>query len=90
MTPDSKSKRIGPGDPDGTTALFGQRFHTCIALTYFGLGLNFATTFAYWFPEYLSARAAISLLTFFAGCIWIILLWRRDSRPNKSDAFETK
>ena len=47
---------------------------------YFGLGLVFATTFARSFPEYPTFRAAISLLTFFAGWAWLLLVWSRARR----------
>jgi hypothetical protein len=70
--------------PDGSSSLFGERFHSCIALMYFGLGFVVATSCAGWFPEAVDWRNAAGLLTFFAGWVWILMRWYRGSSRNQS------
>jgi hypothetical protein len=66
---------------DGSASLFGQRFHSCIALMYLGLGMVVSTSLSIWFPGASDVRSAAGLLTFFAGWTWILARWYR-RRPT--------
>jgi len=61
-------------------SLFGQRWHACVGVFYFGLGIFLGEGFRRWFPDGAAWLQLVGFLMFIAGAIWWGALWWRQPK----------
>jgi hypothetical protein len=57
--------------------LFGQRWHVCVGLFYFGLGVFLAGGIHRWIPGGADWLSLVGLVMLFGATAWWLLLWRQ-------------
>jgi hypothetical protein len=64
----------------------GQRFHSCVAMTYVGLGVVAGSGIRGASTDGQTWASVFGLLCFFGGLAWWLLIWRRGARTRPSGA----
>ena len=68
--------------PAGSMTLLGQRFHPSVALVYGGIGMLMGTVFSDWHSDAKSWLGILSMLLFWGGLVWWVVLWRRSGKST--------